>query len=174
LAYDCLDFLETKENDDIKEKIDDKEDFVHSNKKIKLDLDVISKEKNDNLKLEDKKQEDSEEIIVENKPEKTERDINNNDKMIDSLNCSICSEIMHECISLQPCLHSYCSGCYSEWMEKSDECPICRKKVDRISKNHLINNLIQSYLKENPQYKRSEKDIKELEAKNKITQDMVI
>jgi E3 ubiquitin-protein ligase CHFR len=58
-------------------------------------------------------------------------------------------------------------------MEKSDECPICRKKVERIAKNHLINNLIQSYLKENPQFKRSEKDIKELDAKNKITKDMV-
>ena len=25
--------------------------------------------------------------------------------------------------SLQPCMHSFCSGCYSDWMERSRECP---------------------------------------------------
>ena len=27
-------------------------------------------------------------------------------------------------VSLQPCLHSYCSGCYSLWMVKSNLCPM--------------------------------------------------
>jgi E3 ubiquitin-protein ligase CHFR len=70
-------------------------------------------------------------------------------------------------------MHTYCSGCYSEWMQKSDLCPICRLKVDRISKSHIINNLIESYLKINPNKKRNDASIAELEAKNKITHDMV-
>ena len=75
---------------------------------------------------------------------------------------------------MQPCLHCYCAGCYSEWMEKSDECPICRLKVTRISKNHIVNNLIEAYLKNNPDRKRSQEEIFKLNQKNKITNDMVI
>lgn len=51
-------------------------------------------------------------------------------------------EILHDCVrsvlvqynsnsllhySLQPCTHTYCAGCYSEWMEYSRECPAVRK-----------------------------------------------
>jgi E3 ubiquitin-protein ligase CHFR len=75
--------------------------------------------------------------------------------------------------SLQPCLHSYCAGCYSEWMPKSDECPVCRKKVERISKNHMVNNIIEAYLKNNPEKRRKEEELKELDKKNLITHDMV-
>ena len=49
----------------------------------------------------------------------------------------------------------------------------CRNKVDRINKNHIVNNLVEAYFKEHPEKRRSEEDIKELEAKNKITKDMV-
>ena len=91
----------------------------------------------------------------------------------DILTCSICYEIMHKSISLQPCLHSFCSGCYSDWMDKSNECPNCRLHVDRISKNHTIDNLIQVYLKNNPNRARSIESIKGLDDKNKITQELV-
>ena len=32
---------------------------------------------------------------------------------------------MHDtCVySLQPCMHAYCSGCYSDWMSLSEQCP---------------------------------------------------
>ena len=95
------------------------------------------------------------------------------DGLEDSLMCSICNDIMHDCISLQPCLHSYCSGCYSEWMDMSDDCPICRVKVTRISKSHMLNNLIETFLKNNPDMRRPEADIRDLDSKNKITHDMV-
>ena len=58
-------------------------------------------------------------------------------------------------------------------MEKSDECPICRKIVQRISKNHLVNGLIESYLKENPKSRRCQEDIDRLNEKNQINGDMV-
>ena len=28
----------------------------------------------------------------------------------EQLVCTICDELMHDCVSLQPCLHSYCAG----------------------------------------------------------------
>ena len=49
----------------------------------------------------------------------------------------------------------------------------CRNKVERISKNHIVNNLVDAYLRANPHKKRPEEDLKELDAKNKITKDMV-
>ncbi|WAR03521.1 CHFR-like protein [Mya arenaria] len=60
------------------------------------------------------------------------------DDIEENLLCIICQEIMQDCISLQPCLHSYCAGCYSDWMARSQECPSCRKKVERINKNHIL------------------------------------
>ena len=42
----------------------------------------------------------------------------------------------------------------------------------RISKNHIINNLVDAYLRANPDKKRPEEDLRELDSKNKITVDM--
>ncbi|XP_060073943.1 E3 ubiquitin-protein ligase CHFR-like isoform X2 [Ylistrum balloti] len=95
------------------------------------------------------------------------------DEIEEALICTICQELLHDCISLQPCMHSFCAGCYSDWMEKSNECPTCRMKVERINKNHIVNNLMEAYLKENPNKKRDEEDLKELDAKNKISRDML-
>lgn len=96
-----------------------------------------------------------------------------NDMFAETLTCIICQELLHDCISLQPCMHSFCAGCYSEWMAHSSECPSCRMHVDRINKNHIVNNLVEAYLKENPEKRRPEEDLKELDAKNKITRDML-
>ena len=70
-------------------------------------------------------------------------------------------------------MHSYCGACYSDWMAKSSECPICRKKVERISKNYLINNIVETFLKKNTKKKRSDSEIKTMNEKNKIYQEMV-
>lgn len=31
--------------------------------------------------------------------------------------------------SLQPCTHTYCGGCYSEWMAHSKQCPAVRNTI---------------------------------------------
>lgn len=96
-----------------------------------------------------------------------------NDNYADILTCTVCLELIHDCVSLQPCLHSFCSGCFSEWMEESDLCPICRVQVIRISKNHTIGKLIEKYIENNPDKARSKESLAELDSKNKITHDMV-
>ena len=48
----------------------------------------------------------------------------------------------------------------------------CRKNVQRISKNHMINNLVGAYLRANPSKKRPEEDLKELDSRNKVKTDM--
>jgi hypothetical protein len=58
-------------------------------------------------------------------------------------------------------------------MERSRNCPHCRGKVHRLSKNHIVNNLVDAYLKAHPEKKRSDDELREMDARNKITEDMV-
>lgn len=37
------------------------------------------------------------------------------DDMEDVLTCVCCQEIMSNPISLEPCLHAFCTDCYSSW-----------------------------------------------------------
>ncbi|XP_038059674.1 E3 ubiquitin-protein ligase CHFR-like [Patiria miniata] len=92
----------------------------------------------------------------------------------DNLICSICQDIFHDCISLQPCLHSFCAACYSSWMDISKDCPSCRNKVERISRNFIVNGLVDAFVKEHPDRKRSDDEKAEMDAKNKITRDMMV
>lgn len=95
------------------------------------------------------------------------------DKMEETLTCIICQELLHDCVSLQPCMHTFCAACYSGWMERSSLCPTCRCPVERICKNHILNNLVEAYLLQHPDKGRSEEDTRSMDARNKITQDML-
>ncbi|CAB1322131.1 unnamed protein product, partial [Coregonus sp. 'balchen'] len=95
------------------------------------------------------------------------------DKMEESLTCVICQDLLHDCVSLQPCMHTFCAACYSDWMERSSLCPTCRCPVERIRKNHILNNLVEAYLIQHPEKCRSEEDLKSMDSRNKITRDML-
>uniref|UniRef100_A0A672S5M9 E3 ubiquitin-protein ligase CHFR n=1 Tax=Sinocyclocheilus grahami TaxID=75366 RepID=A0A672S5M9_SINGR len=95
------------------------------------------------------------------------------DKMEESLTCIVCQDLLHDCVSLQPCMHTFCAACYSGWMERSSLCPTCRCPVERIRKNHILNNLVEAYLLQHPEKCRSEDDLCSMDARNKITQDML-
>ncbi|CAO2629432.1 E3 ubiquitin-protein ligase CHFR [Lemmus lemmus] len=93
--------------------------------------------------------------------------------MEETLTCIICQDLLHDCVSLQPCMHTFCAACYSGWMERSSLCPTCRCPVERICKNHILNNLVEAYLIQHPDKSRSEEDVRSMDARNKITQDML-
>ncbi|KAG7489352.1 E3 ubiquitin-protein ligase CHFR [Solea senegalensis] len=95
------------------------------------------------------------------------------DKMEETLTCVICQDLLHDCVSLQPCMHVFCAACYSGWMERSSLCPTCRCPVERIRKNHMLNNLVEAYLIQHPEKCRSKEDLKSMDSRNKITQDML-
>lgn len=50
-------------------------------------------------------------IFLENTPLK-------NVDIGERLCCAICQALMHRAASLVPCMHSFCSGCISEWHER--------------------------------------------------------
>uniref|UniRef100_G3SLP3 E3 ubiquitin-protein ligase CHFR n=1 Tax=Loxodonta africana TaxID=9785 RepID=G3SLP3_LOXAF len=95
------------------------------------------------------------------------------DRMEETLTCIICQELLHDCVSLQPCMHTFCAACYSGWMERSSLCPTCRCLVERICKNHMLNNLVEAYLTQHPDKGRTEEDVQSMDARNKIIQDML-
>ncbi|XP_039627390.1 E3 ubiquitin-protein ligase CHFR isoform X2 [Polypterus senegalus] len=95
------------------------------------------------------------------------------DKMEESLTCIICQDLLYDCVSLQPCMHTFCAACYSGWMERSSFCPTCRCPVERIRKNHMLNNLVEAYLLQHPEKCRSAEELQNMDSRNKISQDMV-
>lgn len=67
------------------------------------------------------------------------------------ISCSFVSSATDQHVfSLQPCMHAFCAACYSGWMERSTLCPTCRCPVERIRKNHILNNLVEAYLTQHP------------------------
>eukprot|EP00347_Sterkiella_histriomuscorum_P012623 403367860 len=86
--------------------------------------------------------------------------------MADQFDCGICYMTMHQAVSLMPCLHTFCGGCFSDWMTRAKDCPSCREPVTEVKKNSLINNLIENYHSLNPNLKRDPKDLENLEKLN--------
>jgi len=94
------------------------------------------------------------------------------DDMEENLICCICQDILHDCVSVQPCMHCFCGGCYSDWMKRSKLCPQCRKPVQHVAKNHTVNNLVQAYLKMRPEKRRDLEDLHNLDSKNTIKEGL--
>ncbi|CDW83023.1 fha domain containing protein [Stylonychia lemnae] len=94
-------------------------------------------------------------------------------QMADQFDCGICYMTMHQAVSLMPCLHTFCGGCFSDWLNRQKDCPSCRENVVEVKKHSLINCLIENYLNINPQLKRSEEEIKHLESLNMFKNDIV-
>eukprot|EP01059_Diplonema_ambulator_P031029 TRINITY_DN5575_c0_g1_i1.p1 TRINITY_DN5575_c0_g1~~TRINITY_DN5575_c0_g1_i1.p1 ORF type:complete len:527 (+),score=100.91 TRINITY_DN5575_c0_g1_i1:112-1692(+) len=91
----------------------------------------------------------------------------------ESLTCGICQEILYKPVSCIPCLHNFCSPCYSEWMgvNSKGECPLCRSSVTELRKNHSLQSAAEALMASKPSLKRTESQIAELEKRNKITDE---
>jgi hypothetical protein len=44
--------------------------------------------------------------------------------------CCICYDVKRESVILS-CMHSYCLGCITQWATNNQNCPICRRKIER-------------------------------------------
>lgn len=71
-------------------------------------------------------------------------------------------------VTLVPCQHNFCAGCYSEAKEHSDRCPQCRVSVEDITRNHALVNIIESFLDANPSFRRPADELKDLDERDKL------
>ncbi|XP_071493473.1 E3 ubiquitin-protein ligase CHFR-like [Diadema antillarum] len=105
---------------------------------------------------------------LEDSAEEAKAEEEETDDILETLICSICQDILHKCISLQPCMHSFCSACYSGWMKHSKRCPQCRKYVRRIGHNYIVNSLVDAYLKQHPEKQRSKEELAEMDQRDQV------
>jgi hypothetical protein len=89
------------------------------------------------------------------------------------MTCCICMNVMHRPVTLVPCQHNFCAGCYSDARKHSDVCPQCRTPVDDIARNHTLVNIIEGFLGANPSCKRPADDLKDLDARDKVSTELL-
>jgi len=71
--------------------------------------------------------------------------------MAEQFDCGICYQLMYQAVSLMPCLHNYCGGCFSDWIKRGNkDCPNCRDAIIMVKKNANLNSIIDSYLAVKP------------------------
>jgi hypothetical protein len=110
--------------------------------------------------------------------------------MEDVLTCVCCQDLLKNPICLEPCLHAFCSDCYSSWekiqrtwfVEIDDEkvdvffsflfSPKCRAKVTNKKKNVMINSILDAFLKSNPDKSSTNDDDHRREIETQIDETM--
>ncbi|RAL39819.1 hypothetical protein DM860_013020 [Cuscuta australis] len=99
---------------------------------------------------------------------------------VEHAKCSICLNIWHDVVTVAPCLHNFCNGCFSEWLRRSQEkhssvkCPECRAVVQFVGKNAFLHNIENSILQADPSLKRPSEDIKLIESYASIKSPLVL
>ncbi|XP_065873581.1 uncharacterized protein [Euphorbia lathyris] len=94
--------------------------------------------------------------------------------------CSICLNIWHDAVTVGPCLHNFCNGCFSEWLRRSQEkrsnvlCPHCRAVVLFVGRSHFLHNIEEDILQADSSLRRSDEEIALLDSTASIKSNLVI
>ena len=51
--------------------------------------------------------------------------------------CPICLGYLKNPVMIILCSHIFCELCTTMWLQKKENCPLCRKKLDQITKIYL-------------------------------------
>mmetsp|Transcript_5171 Transcript_5171/g.14595 ORF Transcript_5171/g.14595 Transcript_5171/m.14595 type:complete len:328 (-) Transcript_5171:141-1124(-) len=82
--------------------------------------------------------------------------------------CPICMQAIYKCVALTPCSHNFCMACLSDWMCRKNECPVCRRPISAVMKNHPMDGVIEAFLEASPQWRRSDEELQEMDAADKL------
>ncbi|GAV74000.1 zf-C3HC4_2 domain-containing protein [Cephalotus follicularis] len=99
---------------------------------------------------------------------------------VEHARCSICLNIWHDIVTVAPCFHNFCNGCFSEWLRRSQEkhsdvlCPQCRAVVRFVGRNHYLRNIEEDILQADSSLRRSDEDIALLDSYSSIRSNLVI
>ncbi|KAI1281448.1 hypothetical protein F5Y07DRAFT_354752 [Xylaria sp. FL0933] len=98
------------------------------------------------------------------------------------LNCSICTELLFQPLTLLDCLHTFCGSCLKDWFEWQKisaetsptppaagavvfTCPSCRAQVRDTRRNATVTSLLDIFLASNPDKAKSQAEQDELRQK---------
>lgn len=99
---------------------------------------------------------------------------------VEHAKCCICLNIWHEVVTVSPCFHNFCNGCFSEWLRRSQEkrssvlCPQCRAIVQFVGRNHFLLNIAEEILKADSSLKRSDEEVAILNSYATIRSNLVV
>lgn len=99
---------------------------------------------------------------------------------VEHAKCSICLNIWHDVVTVAPCLHNFCNGCFSEWLRRSQEkhssvlCPQCRAVVQFVGRNHFLHNIAEDIIEADPSLQRSDEEVSLLDSYALIRSNLVI
>ncbi|CAL0306703.1 unnamed protein product [Lupinus luteus] len=99
---------------------------------------------------------------------------------VENAKCSICLNIWHDVVTVAPCLHNFCNGCFSEWLRRSQEkrssvlCPQCRGVVQFVGKNHFLRTIAEDMLKADSSLRRSDEEVALLDTYSSVRSNLVI
>mmetsp|Transcript_97306 Transcript_97306/g.208789 ORF Transcript_97306/g.208789 Transcript_97306/m.208789 type:complete len:382 (-) Transcript_97306:123-1268(-) len=82
--------------------------------------------------------------------------------------CPICMQAIYKCVALAPCSHNFCMSCCSDWMRRKNECPVCRRPIAAVMKNHPMDNVIEAFLGANPHRRRSSEEIRDMDLRDEL------
>ncbi|KAK9691701.1 hypothetical protein RND81_09G213200 [Saponaria officinalis] len=94
--------------------------------------------------------------------------------------CSICLNVWHDVVTVAPCLHNFCNGCFSEWLRRCQEkhssvlCPHCRGVVHFVGRNHFLHNIEEDILQADASLRRSPEELAVLDSYASIKSNLVI
>ncbi|CAI8619252.1 unnamed protein product [Vicia faba] len=80
---------------------------------------------------------------------------------VDHAKCSICLNLWHDVVTVAPCLHNFCNGCFSQWLRRSQEnhstvlCPQCRAVIHLAGKNHFLRTIAEDMVRADSSLRRS-------------------
>ncbi|KAG0470975.1 hypothetical protein HPP92_015521 [Vanilla planifolia] len=103
---------------------------------------------------------------------------------VEHAKCSICLNIWHDVVTVSPCLHNFCNGCFSEWLRKSSTktrggdqsivCPQCRAGLHSVGRNYFLRNIEKAILQTFSSLKRSDEEIALVETQASITSNLLL
>jgi ankyrin repeat protein len=70
-----------------------------------------------------------------------------NDSELEHLKCSVCLEILHDPVSMVPCQHNLCNGCYKAVKNISSCCPLCKQHVVCVGRNLAVCEIVSAVKK---------------------------
>ncbi|CAA2969457.1 E3 ubiquitin- ligase CHFR isoform X1 [Olea europaea subsp. europaea] len=93
--------------------------------------------------------------------------------------CSICLNVWHDVVTVAPCLHNFCNGCFSEWLRRCEKhpsvlCPQCRAAVEFVGRNHFLHGIEEDILQSDSSLRRPIEEIALLESYASIKSPLVI
>ncbi|KAM3311561.1 hypothetical protein ACQJBY_031914 [Aegilops geniculata] len=103
---------------------------------------------------------------------------------IENAKCSICLNLWHDVVTVAPCFHNFCNGCFSEWLRRSSSksrdksqsaaCPQCRTPVQSVGRNHFLHNIEEAILQAFSSLQRSDDEIALLESYASVKSNLVL